>query len=76
MMNEGMLWYVTEKENTLETSIEKAIDFFKYKYGYTPQACYVHPDALSSEFMVKNEVKVMPDDKVIKNHIWLEISQK
>ena len=75
-MNEGMLWYVTEKENALEITVEKAIDFFQYKYGYAPQACYVHPDALSSEFIAKDEVNVMPDEKVIKNHIWLEFSQK
>jgi len=73
-MNEGLLWYVTEKEIKLEITVEKAIEYFVYKYGHTPLACYVHPDALTSEFVTKEEVKVMPDDKVIKNHIWLEFS--
>jgi len=73
-MNEGLLWYEPEKEFELEKSIEKAIDYFVYKYGRNPLACYVHPDAITSEFVSRKEIKVMSDEKIIKNHIWLEFS--
>ncbi len=68
-----MLWYVQDQENELKTIIERAVDFFRGKYGQTPQVCYVHPDTLPAEFVVKDVVKVMPNERVIKNHIWLEI---
>ncbi len=75
-MNEGMLWYVNDQKRELENAIENAVDFFETKYGRVPLACYVHPDALSGEFISKDEVKVMPNEKVIKNHIWLEFPNK
>lgn len=74
-MNEGMLWYVDGQKNELAKTIENAVDFFEQKYGKSPLACYVHPDALSEEVISKDDVKVVANDKVIKNHIWLEFPQ-
>jgi len=74
-MNEGMLWYVNDPKKEIEKTVKNAVEFFEDKYGSAPLACYVHPDTLTSEFVAKDDVKVMPNEKVIKNHIWLEFPQ-
>ena len=71
-MNEGLLWYVHDQKNEIEKTIENAVDFFHAKYGHNPLACYVDPDLIETEYLVKDAIKVMPNEKVIKNHIWLE----
>lgn len=75
-MKEGMLWYFSEPGNDLSESIGKAVDFFRNKYGHRPLACYVHSATLSSEFLYDESIKVIPDDKVIKNHLFLEFPEK
>ena len=75
-MKEGMLWYVNDPGSDIAESIGKAVDFFKGKYGYGPLACYVPSTALESEFLFDDTLKVIPDDKVIKNHLWLEFPEE
>lgn len=75
-MKEGMLWYVQDQKKDLEPVIENAVEYFKTKYGQAPQACYVHPDTSPQEFILKDSLKVVPNEKVIKNHIWLEMPAK
>lgn len=74
-MREGMLWYINDPKGELKTTVEKAVEFFQKKYGRVPLVCYVHPTALESEFVAKDAVKVLPNEMVIKNHIWLEFPQ-
>jgi hypothetical protein len=75
-MNEGMLWYVNDTNEGLEGMVGKAVAFFRKKYGCAPLICYLHPESLPSEFLSKDDVRVMPHAMVIKNHIWLEFPGK
>ena len=75
-MKEGMLWYVNDQKKEIKQIIEKAVDFFHSKYGHNPLACYVDPELISSTYKLKDAIKVIPNEKVIKNHIWLEFPRE
>ncbi len=72
-MNQGMLWYDSQKDETIESRIIRAIDYFIAKYGHPPLCCFVNPEMLSEPMQLKDSVKVVPNERILKNHIWLEI---
>ena len=74
-MREGMLWYDNTTKTDIKEKINGAVDFFKEKYGQMPKVCYVHPQSIDSEFILDKTVKVLSNDKIIKNHIWLEFPE-
>ena len=75
-MNEGMLWYDNHNSETVELRLQKAVDFFIAKYGHPPVCCFVNPDMLSEPMKLQDSVKVIPNERVLKNHIWLEMAQE
>jgi len=72
-MKNGMLWYDNQSMKPVEDRVQKAVDYFIAKYGHPPFCCFVHPDMLAEPMQLKDAVKVIPDQHVLKNHIWLEI---
>ena len=75
-MRQGMLWYDNEKQKEMQEKISGAIAFFQSKYGQIPQACYVHPEELKSEILLDEKVKIQTNERMIKNHIWLEFPEE
>jgi len=71
-MKEGMLWYDSHGGANIAESISSAIEFFTSKYGAKPQECYLHPNQCAEEMDAVGEVKIMPSERMIENHIWLE----
>ena len=75
-MNQGMLWYDNHKGQPVENRLQKAIDYFVAKYGYTPVCCFVNPEMLSEPIKLQDSIKVIPNERVLRNHIWLEMDQE
>lgn len=75
-MDQGMLWYDNQTGQEIEIRLLQAVDYFISKYGHAPLCCFVHPDMLSKPIVIKDDIKVLPSERVLKNHIWLEISQE
>ena len=75
-MREGMLWFDDEKQVDMKDKVSKAINFFQSKYGQLPRACYVHPLSLDKEIILDESIKVYPNTRMIKNHIWLEFPEE
>ena len=75
-MREGMLWFDDEKQVEMKDKVSKAINFFQSKYGQLPHACYVHPLSFDKEIILDESIKVHPNARVIKNHIWLEFPEE
>ncbi len=74
-MKQGMLWYDNQPNRAVELRIQNAVDYFIKKYGHPPLCCFVHPDMIKNSLQLKNNIKVMPNERILKNHIWLEICQ-
>lgn len=75
-MNKGMLWYDNNTKLNIENRVQKAVEFFIEKYGYKPQCCFVNPDMAEEPIKIKDNIKIVPNEKVLKNHIWLEMAQE
>lgn len=75
-MNQGMLWYDNQTGQPVEKRLKQAIDYFISKYGHPPLCCFVHPEMLDQPIHFNDGIKVIPDEHILKNHIWLEISSE
>lgn len=74
-MKQGMLWYDSQTARNFNNSLSQAISYFKLKYGFPPECCFVHPDMLKDSPKPESKVKVLADEKVLRNHIWMEFPQ-
>ena len=75
-MKEGMLWYDSHRNGSIEERIAAAIDFFESKYGFLPQMCYLNPKDMEESVVLNSKVKVIKNQKVLVNHIWMEFPVK
>lgn len=72
-MDNGMLWYDNQTGIKAESRLQRAVDYFISKYGHPPLCCFVHPDMVAQPMELSGHVKVIPNERILKNHIWLEI---
>jgi len=75
-MKEGLLWYDSQRDIGLEKWIASAVKFFESKYGYFPNKCFVNPETIEDSLELDKRIKILPSDRVMINHIWLEFSSK
>jgi hypothetical protein len=91
-MNAGMLWFDNDPKTALTAKIERAVDYYKHKYGRDPNLCLIHPKALENPASesgagenpiigksVLSEVKgivVRPYRPVLPGHLWIGIEDK
>ncbi len=73
-MKEGLLWYDNQENVDVRERIASAVKFFESKYGYLPKRCFVNPVTLEKPLELDKKIKVLLNDRVIVNHIWLEFS--
>lgn len=71
-MNQGMLWYDSQSAKDFYNRLDIAVSYFKEKYGFAPQCCFVHPDMLKGIPEAESAVKIVTDEKVLRNHFWME----
>lgn len=45
-MNIGMLWFDNDSKASLDAKIERAVSYYRAKYGRAPTLCFVHPSML------------------------------
>jgi hypothetical protein len=80
-MHAGMLWF-DNSSKTLEDKVKKATEYYKNKYGRSPDLCLVHPSMIKGN--PQNNVKVTDVDgmtvrafrPVLPGHIWIGIEDK
>ena len=74
-MHTGMLWF-DDSKTTLKTKIEKAIEYYRKKYGRSPDLCLVHPNMLQGVDTSDLKITVRPYRPVLEGHVWIGIEQK
>ena len=83
-MNAGMLWFDNDPKTALTAKIERAVDYYKHKYGRDPNLCLIHPKALENpageggagENPTVGKVVVRPYRPVLPGHLWIGIEDK
>ena len=73
LMRTGLLWFDDNAKVPLATKIENAARRYRERFGRSPNVCYVHPETLASEPVVKTAVKVVELASVQPNHFWIGV---
>jgi hypothetical protein len=70
-MNVGMLWFDNDPKTDITVKIDRAVDYYRHKYGQTPNLCFVHPSMLKTSPVKAGNIEVRSSRSVLPNHFWL-----
>ena len=69
-MNIGMLWLDADQMRPFDEKVSRAADYYREKYGRSPELCYVNNKMLAEEKSI-GRIEVKPIKSVQVNHFWL-----
>ena len=86
-MNIGMLWFDNDVQTDIGAKIYRAAEYYKEKYGSTPNLCFIHPSMTPKTTMRHDEVtnkyyydvnsrysiEIRTTRAVLPNHFWLGV---
>jgi hypothetical protein len=75
-MNTGMLWFDNDPKTALTAKIERAVDYYRHKYGRDPNLCLIHPSMMEKDNLETGKVTVRPYRPVLPGHLWIGIEDK
>ncbi len=80
-MKSGMLWYDNEPNTSLDEKISLASDYFRKKYGHTPDVCMVNPlmlagSALQDGTLFAGKIQVRTMKTIMPGHFWLGVEDQ
>ncbi len=75
-MNTGMLWFDNDPKTALITKIKNAAEYYRNKYGPTPNLCLVHPSMLSDSVPENGTMTIRPLRSVLPGHLWIGMADK
>jgi len=83
-MNTGMMWFDNDPKTALSAKIDRAVEYYRKKYGRNPNLCLIHPAALENptpesgagEKSRKGKIKVRPYSPVLPGHLWIGVEEK
>jgi hypothetical protein len=77
-MNIGMLWFDNDTKTDLPAKVQRAADYYRDKYGRTPNLCFVHPSMVvvpaGTAPRLAGGVELRTSRAVLPNHLWLGVS--
>jgi hypothetical protein len=81
-MNIGMLWFDNDPKAGINVKIERAVTFYRTKYGKNPNLCFVHPSMLRSESdgparlpsQNGGVLELRTSRSVLPNHFWIGVN--
>jgi hypothetical protein len=74
-MNVGMLWFDNDPKSDISVKIGRAADYYRSKYGQTPNLCFVHPSMLEEKSQRVPEIEVRTNHTVRPNHFWIGVNK-
>ena len=72
-MHTGLLWFDNDSHTTLSVKIQKAMEYYRRKFGRTPNLCLVHPSMMESghKQMDLSKVSIRPYRSIMPGHLWI-----
>ncbi|MEJ5240609.1 MAG: hypothetical protein WHS87_05375 [Anaerolineales bacterium] len=76
-MNVGMLWFDNDPNTPFVKKVQRAVEYYRRKYGREPNLCLVHPSALKAEETeaISNGIAIRPYRFVLPGHFWIGIEE-
>jgi hypothetical protein len=77
-MHTGMLWFDNDPRTTLNLKIQKAVDYYRKKYGKLPTLCLVNPSMMEQgkKQMDVDKLTVRPYRPVMPGHFWIGVEDQ
>lgn len=75
-MNTGMMWFDNNPKTALAAKIQQAADYYRQKYGATPNLCYVHPSMLKENKAGAGKINVRGYRPVLPGYLWIGLAEK
>lgn len=69
----GMLWFDNDQNTTLTNKIDRAAQYYKKKYGQSPDVCFVHPKMIEAVTESKDPraMEVRASETILLHHFWI-----
>lgn len=72
----GMLWFDNDKQTDLTSKVDQAAQYYRKKYGQSPDICFVHPQMLAGgEQAAAAKVEVKASPMILLHHFWIGTKQ-
>lgn len=75
-MNAGMLWYDNDPKTDLIAKIQAAAEYYRNKYGLSPNLCLVPPSMLEKTPPDGGKMTIRPFRSVLPGHLWIGMADK
>lgn len=77
-MHTGMLWFDNDPRTTLSVKIQKAMDYYKKKFGRVPDICLVHPSMLDTgqKHFELGKLTIRTYQPVMPGHLWIGVEDQ
>ncbi len=73
-MKAGMLWLDADARRTLDEKVQRAVEYYRQKYGSTPDLCLVNTATFPEDERSVGDVKVQRARTVLPHHFWVGLS--
>jgi hypothetical protein len=73
-MKTGMLWLDADARRTLDEKVQRAVEYYRQKYGAIPDLCLVNTATFAEEEKSVGPVKVQRTRTVLPHHFWVGLS--
>lgn len=75
-MNKGMLWFDNDPKTGLSTKIDRAVEYYRRKYGRNPDLCLLHPSMIADDPGEDLKITVRSYPPVLPGHLWIGVEDK
>lgn len=75
-MDSGMLWFDNDPKTDLAAKIQKAADYYRRKYGSSPDTCLVNPKMYDSKTAHESRITIRSYHPILPGYLWIGISDK
>jgi len=73
-----MLWFDNDPRTTLSVKIQKAMDYYRQKYGRLPDLCLVHPSMMdvNQKQTEMGKLTIRSYRPVLPGHLWIGVEDQ
>lgn len=72
----GMMWFDNDPKTALTEKIKHAAEYYRAKYGQTPDVCLVNPGMLPEPDVQAGKIQVRAMKTVLPGHLWIGVDEK
>lgn len=77
-MHTGLLWFDNDPRTTLSVKIQKAMDYYRKKFGRIPDICLVNPSMIgeNQKQLELGKLVIRAYRPVMPGHFWIGVEDQ